>query len=294
MLDPANGLGDIETREIRATSNYTLYDEPARMLRMLRLKTRLNFEIAERTRLQYENVRAAKLEQKIEPRAVYAELRAIASEPDPGAVLALLASEGLLEQFSPTLIGPKFNQMGLAKLQKLKQMLPWGSGIPVQDLGIFLFVLCELFSPKEKAEFIKRLDIPKADLDLWQKLDQRAKKLEASLKSAKLNRASLVYETMREAAGDQVLYLLYHSQQRLVQDRLKKYLGAYLPGVMEITDREVSLHSKLDPASPKFAKAKNDYIRGRLDGRIRKPAPPEEPPPPPAGPRGRGRMAAAR
>ena len=288
LLDPVNGLGDIEHREIRATNNYTLYDEPARLLRMLRLKTRLGYEIATRTQMQYENVREAKLEAKIPASALYAELRAMASEPDPAALLELLAKENLLGLFSATLAGPKMNQAGLGKLHKLRQMLPYGADIHVENLGIFLFVLCELFSPKDKAAFIKELDIPKADVDLWQKLDQRAKKLEAALKSAKLNRASLVYHTLRAAAGDQVLYLLYRSHERLVQDRLKKHLTIYVPGVLEITEREIMAHYKTDPTSPKWAKAKDDYVNGRLDGRIRKPAPVEEPPPP-AMPGRRGR-----
>jgi tRNA nucleotidyltransferase/poly(A) polymerase len=289
LLDPVNGLGDIGHREIRATYNYTLYDEPARILRMLRLKTRLGFEIAERTQMQYENVREAKLEEKIPAKSLYTELRAMASEPDPGALLALLEQERLLTLFSPTLVGAKINQAGFAKLHKLRQMLPYGAGIEVENVGLFLFVLTELFNPKEKAALIKQLGIPSSDVALWQKLDQRSKKLESTLKSAKLNRASLIYQTLRSAAGDQVLYLLYHSNQRLVQDRIKKHLTSYVPGVMEILDREVTAHSGIEPGAPKFAKAKEDYINGRLDGRIRKPAPVEEPPPMPAGPGRRGR-----
>jgi tRNA nucleotidyltransferase (CCA-adding enzyme) len=288
LLDPVNGLGDIGHREIRTTNNYTLYDEPARILTMLRLKTRLGFQLAERTQSQYENVRDAKLETKISAKSLYSELRAMADEPDPGALLTLLNEEKLLGLFSPTLAGPKLNLAGLGKLHKLRMMLPYGADMKVENLGIFLFVLCELFNPKEKAAFIKDLGIPKDDVELWQKLDQRSKKLEATLKSAKLNRASAVYHALTAAAGDQVLYLLYRSQQRLVQDRLKKHLTIYVPGVQEITDREAATHYKLDPASPKFPKAKEDYINGRLDGRIRKPAPVEEPPPSPIpGRRGR-------
>ena len=289
LLDPVNGLGDIGHREIRATSNYTLYDEPARILRMLRLKTRLGFEIAERTKMQYENVREAKLEDKIQPHSLYAELRLMASEPDPGALLALLEQERLLLLFSPTLAGAKVNHAGLAKLQKLRQMLPYGTEMQVENVGIFLFVLCELFNPKEKAAFIQHLGISPADVALWQKLDLRSKKLEATLTSAKLNRASGVYHALRVAPGDQVLYLLYRSTQRLVQDRIRKFLTSYVPGVLEITDREVTAHSKVEPGAPKWIKAKEDYINGRLDGRIRKPAPVEEPPPPSNMPGRRGR-----
>jgi len=40
LLDPANGLGDLARRELRAIHNYVLYDDPARMLRMIRFYDR--------------------------------------------------------------------------------------------------------------------------------------------------------------------------------------------------------------------------------------------------------------
>ena len=36
LLDPTNGCADIEHREIRAVSNYTLYDDPSRIIRLIR------------------------------------------------------------------------------------------------------------------------------------------------------------------------------------------------------------------------------------------------------------------
>jgi tRNA nucleotidyltransferase/poly(A) polymerase len=289
LIDPTNGQGDLMHREIRTTGNYSLYDDPVRIIRMLRLKIRMGFEISERTRLQYENVREARLEQKITPAQLYRELRAMADEPNPGLLIETLDQEKLLTLFSPAFTGAKINLAGFAKLLKLRQMVPFGIEFKTNNLGLFLHVLTEKFSPKERNALIKDLGIPKADQDQWLKLDQRAKKLETQLKSAKLNKASLVYKLLLEAAGDEILYLLYHSEQRLVQDRLKKHLTQYLPGVLEINDKEVAAWSKFEPGSPKFAKAREDYILGRLDGRIRKPAPEPAPEPPPA-PAGRGAL----
>src|SRR3974377_2387194 len=59
LLDPTNGLADIENKELRAVSNYGLYDDPARMLRLIRLKARLSYTIAERTQSQHQNARKA-------------------------------------------------------------------------------------------------------------------------------------------------------------------------------------------------------------------------------------------
>lgn len=285
LIDPTNGQGDLEAREIRTTGNYTLYDDPVRILRMLRFKARLGFEISARTQSQYENVREAKLEQKITPEQLYRELRAMADEPNPGLLIETLEREGLLTLFSPTITGAKLNLAGHEKLLKLRQMVPFGAEFHSENLGLFLFVLTEKLSPKEKSGLVKFLGIPKADLNAMTKLDAAAKKLESSLKSAKLNKASLVYQALLAAPGEQVLYLAYKSTQRLVQDRIKKHLTQYLPGVLEITEQEVSNWSGLAADDPKFTQKRKDYILGRLDGRIRKPAPEPvpEPEPPPSG-----------
>ena len=54
-IDPTNGVGDIERKELRTIHNYSFYDDPSRMLRLIRFKVRLGYAIDERTRLQYEN-----------------------------------------------------------------------------------------------------------------------------------------------------------------------------------------------------------------------------------------------
>lgn len=287
LIDPTNGQGDLEAREIRTTGNYTLYDDPSRILRMLRLKTRLGFEVSPRTQSQYENVREAKLELKITPEQLYHELRAMADEPNPGLLIETLEREGLLTLFAPSITGAKLNLPGHEKLLKLRQMVPFGAEFHSENLGLFLFVLTEKLSAKERAGLVKFLGIPKADLATMTKLDAASKKLEATLKSAKLNRASLVYQTLLTAPGEQILYLAYKSAQRLVQDRIKKHLTQYLPGVIEITDQEVSNWCGLAPEDEKFPQKRKDYILGRLDGRIRKPAPEPVPEPEPQPP---GRM----
>src|SRR6516164_6266666 len=47
LLDPMNGLADIERKELRAVSTYGFYDDPSRLLRLVRFKVRLGFTIEE-------------------------------------------------------------------------------------------------------------------------------------------------------------------------------------------------------------------------------------------------------
>ena len=283
LLDPTNGQDDLLRRELRATGNYTMYEDPTRLLRMQRLRVRLGFEIEPRTLSQYQNAREAQLEQQIPTRALLAELRQMAEEPNPAALVEILDKEGLMTLFLPAFAGPKLNLAGLAKLVKARQSAPVGIEFPVRNLGLFLNILCEKLSAKERAQLIKRLGMPKAVVDAWQQLDQQSRKLDSALKSARLNRPSKVYEKLREAAGEQVLYLFLKSPHRLVQDRIRNYLQRYALAAHEVSEREVQAYSGVAPDSPEFPAVRQDYIAAKLDGRIRiKPEPTPEPAPAPA------------
>ena len=131
--------------------------------------------------------------------------------------------------------------------------------------------------------------MPKAQVDQWRKLEARAKKLETALRSARVKKASQVYQLVSPAAPDEVLFLLYHSALKPVQERLRNYYQKYLPAIQEITPEEwAALESK--PSTPRQHKAREEFIANRLDRRPpRKPASPRRRAPgaPPA--RGRTR-----
>lgn len=281
-IDPTNGIGDVERKELRAIHNYSFYDDPVRMLRMIRLKVRLGYTIDERTRLQYENAREAEMLTRISPEALGAELRQMAAEVNVADMMQALADEKLLELFSPALAGPKLNMAGFAKLQKAHQLVPVGAEFKMNPLPLFLSVLMDPLNAKERNALIAAAAIDKADVTAWQKLDAVAKKLEKDLKNPKLNKASQVYTTISKAPGEAVIYLMLNSTQRIVQDRIKNHFQKYLPLSLEVTD-EVVAAAGVAPGSPKFQKTKDQMILTRLDARPKKVAPVEEPvaPPPP-------------
>lgn len=282
LLDPANGLADIEHREIRAVSNYTLYDDPSRILRLIRFRIRLGFQIAERTQMQYQNVREAELENKIPPAALSRELRQLAAEPSAGQILQAFEEEKLISLISPALQGQKLNLHRFEKLQKAGSLLPFD--LPVNHFALFLHALLEKLSPKERAGLLKANNFGKTELNLETKLEASAKKLERALTSAKLQRPSAVYGVLSKEKGELLEYLLAHSNQRLVVDRIKNYLQKYLPAAREIPEAELAEHAG-KPTSPKYHKLREQYIASRLDARPKKVAPVEElPAQPPSGP----------
>src|SRR5579885_423574 len=192
LIDPTNGAGDIERKELRAIHNYSFYDDPSRMLRLIRFKVRLGYSIDERTKLQYENAREAEMLGKISPESLGTELRHIARETNVQDLLKALEEEKLIELFSPALAGPKLNLPTFAKLQKARQVVP--IDYRMNSLPLFLGVLTEKLNAKEISAFAKAAALTKSEMTASQKLEAAAKKLERDLKSPKLQRPSQLYQ----------------------------------------------------------------------------------------------------
>ena len=286
LLDPMNGLADIERHELRASNAYGFYDDPSRLLRLVRFRVRLGFTVEERTQMQVANARDARVEKTIPPRALGEELRRIGAEDNPADILRALSEAGLMTLFSPALAGPKVNLPGITKFERISRLLPDDARSRTARFGPFLWALTEKLTPQEKQALIAATDMPKGQVDQWQKLEARAKKLETALRSARIRKPSQVYHLISPAAPDEVLFLLYHSAFKPVQERLRNYYQKYLPAIQEITAEEwAAVEGK--PGTPRQQKAREEFMANRLD---RRPPRPPEPPetPGPAGPEGGG------
>jgi tRNA nucleotidyltransferase (CCA-adding enzyme) len=157
-------------------------------------------------------------------------------------------------------------------------MVPFGVGMHVDAMGLFLYFLGEKLSAKERTEFAKGIGLSKREVEQWNKIEANSKKLEKELKSPKLQKPSHVYLAVSKAPGEQILFLLAHSSERLVHDRIKNYLQKYVPSAQEVTERDV-LATGAKPGTPKFQKAKEELILTKLDARPKKVPPPEVGPP---------------
>jgi tRNA nucleotidyltransferase/poly(A) polymerase len=277
LLDPMNGLADMERRELRAVSPYGFYDDPSRLLRMFRLQVRLGFAIEERTRMQVANARDAGVESSIAGRTRGDELRRLAAEDSPAAILAAIEEAGLLTLFSPALTGPKVNLSGLEKLEKAFRMVPGEEPWRAARFGPFLYALTEKLAPKEAQALAKAVELSAAEVEQARTLEARSKNVEKALGSARIRKDSQAYHLAAAAEPDVILFLLYHSGLKPVQERLRDHFQKYLPALREITPEEwASVEGQ--PGTPRYAKAREAFISNRLDQRPPIPASPETEP----------------
>jgi tRNA nucleotidyltransferase (CCA-adding enzyme) len=288
LLDPTNGLADLGHREIRSTHPYVFYDDPGRLLRLVRLRVRLAFTVEERTRAQYDNARAAQLEKLIPAHTLFEELKHTADEPSVSEVVRALDEEGLLALCSPALSGSKLNLAALVRLEKAERLVESANGAVTPKLAPFLYALTAKLTPKEKLAFAKAVEIPKAEMELWRNLEPRARKLEQALKSARVKKPSHVYEALSGAPRDELVFLLCYSAHRVVQERIRNYIQKYLPAMQEVPQAEWDAIEG-QPGTAKYNRNRHVLVAAHLDVRPRKPPEPEPAPPVEAAMRGKVR-----
>ena len=110
------------------------------------------------------------------------------------------------------------------------------------------------------------------------RLEARAKKLERALRAPRIRKPSQVYHLVTAAAPDEVLFLLYHSAVKPVQERLRNYFQKYLPAVAGDQPEEwATIEAK--PGTPKYAKARDEFISEILNRKPKKVVEEEMPPP---------------
>lgn len=269
LIDPANGVADLERRELSTTYNYSLYDDPIRMLRLIRYEIRLGFAISEKTSRQFENARLSNVEKMIPSHKLRGELRHIANDPHCSAIMSKLEQLGFLGLlgFEERLSRPTL--ASLAKFEKLREYLPPDFVWECNFLPVFLNTVADGFTPKKRAAFAEKLELPAEDVQAWQKIPTSANKLEKRLMAIPGVRIEEIYLLLRGAHTEDIVQLFVHSKQRMVQDRLRNYLQKYLWIGQEIRDEEVAENGG-EPGTAKFEKVKAQLIAKRMRMRPKK------------------------
>src|SRR6202789_945797 len=101
LMDPLNGVADIEARLLRLVSPYGFIEAPARLLRATRLVARLGWDLEERTKARFQNAKDEGIIASVSPFDQGYELEEIAHEEDGLRILAAMEAEGWMHSLFP-------------------------------------------------------------------------------------------------------------------------------------------------------------------------------------------------
>ncbi|SEF66566.1 Poly A polymerase head domain-containing protein [Bryocella elongata] len=123
LMDPLNGIADLENRELRLVSNYGFIEDPVRMIRSQRLVARMGWHLEEKTHQRYETGKAEGYISAMSEWDRGYELEEILHEEDPLRVLRRLESEGWMQALFPALSAAKANENEISKIRDLTGQL---------------------------------------------------------------------------------------------------------------------------------------------------------------------------
>src|SRR5271167_2657449 len=101
LLDPFNGIADIEAKVLRILHNYAFLEDPIRLIRATRLSARFHWPLEDRTQARYESAKENNYIENISKRAIGYELEQLAHEDDPLTIMRALDKEGWLKVLHP-------------------------------------------------------------------------------------------------------------------------------------------------------------------------------------------------
>src|SRR3979411_815476 len=120
LLDPTNGLSDIEREEVRDLTIIDFQNQPVRILRVLRFAARMGFKVESRTQEWFDLAIERDLQHTITPEDAGAELRAAGKEERPGVVLKAWEEHDLLEVVNPVLAKKHPDYDAINRLSKVR------------------------------------------------------------------------------------------------------------------------------------------------------------------------------
>jgi tRNA nucleotidyltransferase/poly(A) polymerase len=296
LMDPFNGVADIEAKVIRVLHNYAFLEDPSRMIRATRFTVRFHWPLEERTQARYESGKENGYIEHIQNSSIGYEIEQLAYEDDALGVLKAYEKEGWLKVLNPRWSTAKVDTAGLGALMKTRQQMN-ELGYTPEVAPAVLHFLTERLGDKDISDL--RRAIPRKDLvDAWKDLDANAHSLAKRLSGKEAATPSRAWQLLSSARPEMILFLAITARQQAVAQKIKNFFTKWRQVQQKIPLPEMTeLH--ITPQMPTYPKIANDVFLLLLDGKLRsrtetlkylKPLapPPPPPPPPPSAKRGRG------
>jgi tRNA nucleotidyltransferase/poly(A) polymerase len=299
LMDPFNGVADIELKLLRILHNYSFVEDPSRLIRATRFAARFTWTMEERTQARYDSAKENKYIEYINSKTTGYEVAQLAYEDDPLTVVRALDKEGWLEVLHAHWTLAKMDVSGLTEMMKTRQQMS-DLGYATDPSAAVMHFLTAKFGAKDIADMRKHM--PRKDLiEAWRDLDDHAKALAKRLLGKEAATPSRTWKLLSDTPPELILYLDVTARQQAVSNKIKNFFTKWRQVQQRIPLPEMT-ELRITPQLPEYPKIANEVFMLLLDGKLRtqseimkflKPLAPPPPPPPPPPPTKRGRGAKA-
>src|ERR1700674_4388836 len=192
LLDPTNGLADLERREIRALSIHSFTNQPVRLLRALRYEARMGFKMESRTKDWFNLALERELQGTISQEDAGSEFRQVAREEKPGAVLKSWETHGLMGVVHPLLEKRHPDYEAINRIFKVREEMVSSGLRPRLYAPVTVAILGKL-KDGERKSVLGRMGMASSELRLVQDVEPEALKIVKILSGPKTAAARDAY-----------------------------------------------------------------------------------------------------
>ncbi len=286
LMDPLNGVADIENRELRLVSNYGFIEDPARMIRAARFGARLGWQMEEKTRQRYENAKAENAIAALSTTLHNYELEEVFHEEDPLRVLKRLEAEGWAKVLFPAWTSAKVNEAELDKLRDTIGQLE-SMGIYPDPSAAYFPLLTAKLAPKDVAALTKSFARP-GFAEQIPALETDTKEFATLFTSKAAAAPSDAWKMLFAAKPEAVLWLAHTTKSAPLKARFDSFFKDWSQARLKIP-YQLMQEMRITPALPGYNELVDTLFFAVMDGKLDTPeaaraflepySPPAPPPP---------------
>ena len=270
LLDPTNGLADLERREIRALSIHSFTNQPVRLLRALRYEARMGFKMDSRTKEWFSLAVERKRQDSISREDAGAEFRQVGREEKPAAILKAWESQDLLGVVHPLLEKRHPDYDAINRLGRVREEMV-SQGLRPRLFAPMTVAILGRLKDTERKSLLKEMAFPASELRAIQDVETEAANMVKLLSGPKTAAARDAYTFLERAPLDLLAYLLAESANGKAVGKIKTYFTKWKPLRQALPSVATELEALGVERGPKFDKVVEDFFQLQLLGRARKP-----------------------
>ena len=270
LLDPTNGLSDIEHGEVRALTIHSFTNQPVRLLRALRMAARMGFKLESRTQEWFNLALERELQLTITPEDAGEEMRALSREERPHLILKEWHSHDLLERVHPLLAKKHPDYDAISRLIKVRDELFMAGFRPRLFLPMTLAILGRL-KDRELANMLSKLGFRSSEIDAIESFPEKALEIQKELVGKKTKTPIEAYRFIEKLPMESVAYILSESNNSAAVSKLKAFLHKWRPIRQALPVVATELEAIGMPPGPRFDQVVQDVFALQLNGRGKTP-----------------------
>jgi tRNA nucleotidyltransferase (CCA-adding enzyme) len=286
LLDPLNGMADIEARHLRLANPYGFIEDPSRLLRATRLRTRLGWDLDERTQTRYENAKGEDVIESIPVHLMGYELEEIGHEEDGLQALRALESEGWMKHIFPAWTTAKVDTHGLEHLRENYYQLLM-QGVHPDISAAQMELLTAKMQPKDTAA-LKKSFIRPGFVEQWNHLEADTKEFAKVFTGKEAATPSAAWKLLTSYQPEPILWLAHTGKGAPIQNKFKNFFTVW-PEARQKIPVALMQEMRITPELERYDELLRELFFHLIDGKLQndvemraflEPYSPPAPPPP--------------